>query len=467
MTEKQKAEQLRRQIEQETVEERAAKLAKAAQDPDRPEFHCLPSPGWVNDPNGPILWNGEYHMFYQHVPDKPYMGQDVCWAHAVSKDLVHWAGQPIALAPTPDSPDEDGCWTGMTVDNGGIPTIIYTGVQYIQEQWVQVQCIAESTDDMITWQKYAGNPVIAGPPEGLTVTGFRDPCAWREGDTWYVIIGSGIKDVGGTSLLYRSEDLIQWEYMHPLYECDGDRQMHECPDFFPLGDKYVLLTSANGTHWDVGDYADHKFTPEKHGKVDWGNYYAAKTMLDEQGRRLVWGCVTEARPWRELLESQWRGALSLPRVLTLLPDNTLRIKFVPELESLRRDHWGFRDIELADSDRLPLSGAQGDCIEVIARFAPNDARTFGVVVQGTKVISYDRERQRILDVPMELVPDGDLALHIYVDRSVIEIIANNRICKTIRNYNRDSDSLGVSAFAEGGGAKLKSIDIWEMKSIRD
>jgi len=447
---------LRQRIESETDEERAARMAKAARDPDRPRYHFQPPPSWMNDPNGPFFWKGEYHMFYQYNPDKPYHA-DMHWGHAVSRDIVHWTDLPIALAPTPGGPDEGGCWTGCTVDHDGVPTIIYTGVQ------PQTQCIAVSMDDMITWQKYEGNPVISAPPAGLTVTGFRDPCAWKEGDAWYVIIGSGIEGIGGTSLLYKSKDLINWEYMHPLYECDTAHTMHECPDFFPLGDKYVLITSPyDGTHWDVGTYADHKFRPEAHGKIDWGNYYAAKTMADDRGRRIIWGWVTEGRSVEEQIKAGWSGVLSFPRILTLLPDNTLCIEPAPELGTLRGHHWSFRNIQLSPSDKMPLAGVQADCMEVIARFEPSDAETFGVVVQGANTIAYDRREQEVAGAPLKLASDEDLTLRIYVDRSVTEVFANSRVCKTLRIYRGTSEKSGVSVFANGGSAKVKSIDVWEI-----
>ncbi|MHC3130376.1 MAG: glycoside hydrolase family 32 protein [Candidatus Bathyarchaeota archaeon] len=461
MTDHEKVERLKQQIESETLEELTTRLAKAAKDPDRPRYHYQPPPSWMNDPCGPFFWKGKYHMFYQYNPDKPYRATNMHWGHAVSKDLVHWTHLPIALTPTPSGPDKDGCFTGCMVNHDGIPTIIYTGV------WPEVQCVATSTDSMITWQKYKSNPVISAPPASLTVTGFRDPCSWKEGDTWYMIIGSGIKDVGGTSLLYKSRDLIQWEYVHPLYECDSAHPMHECPDFFPLGNKYVLLTSTDfdSTHWDVGTYADHKFMLERHGKIDWGKYYAAKTMKDDRGRRIIWGWIVEGRSVEKQIKAGWSGVLSLPRILTLLPDNTLCIKPAPELEALRGNRWSFRDIELLPSDKLPLDEVQGDCIEIIAKFASNDAKTFGIVIQGTNTIAYDREKHQIAGAPLDLASGEDLNLHIYVDRSVIEIFANDRVCKTLRTYHRPGDKLGVSVFADGDNTKLKSIDIYEMKSI--
>ena len=88
--------------------------ARLAADPLRPQFHLLPVKSWMNDPNGPILWNGLYHMFYQYNPNAAVWG-DMHWNHAVSEDMIHWHHMPIALAPTPGWDDADGCFTGSAV----------------------------------------------------------------------------------------------------------------------------------------------------------------------------------------------------------------------------------------------------------------------------------------------------------------------------------------------------------------
>jgi len=97
------------------------------QDPHRPAFHFLPEKHWMNDPNGLIQWKGQYHMFYQYNPHGAFHGT-IHWGHAISRDLVHWEHLPIALAPTPDGVDKDGCWSGCAVNNNGAPTLLYTGV---------------------------------------------------------------------------------------------------------------------------------------------------------------------------------------------------------------------------------------------------------------------------------------------------------------------------------------------------
>ena len=143
--------------------------------------------------------------------------------HAVSDDLVHWRDLPIALAPSPGTVDEYGVFSGCAVDADGVPTVLYTGVRNPPGQpRTERPCLATSRDDdLVTWDKHPGNPVIASPPPGLDVVGFRDHGVWREDGTWYQVIGSGIRDVGGTVLLYRSRDLVHWEYVHQV--ATGDR----------------------------------------------------------------------------------------------------------------------------------------------------------------------------------------------------------------------------------------------------
>ena len=160
-------------------------------DPQRPRFHLMPPANWMNDPNGLIHWQGTYHLFYQYNPNGPFWGT-IQWGHAISPDLVHWTHLPVALAPTPGSYDADGCFSGCAVDHDGVPTIIYTGVRDGQ----QSTCVAVGDADLRTWRKYPGNPVIAAPPAGLNVLGFRDHSVWREGDASAAVAG-GTVETGG------------------------------------------------------------------------------------------------------------------------------------------------------------------------------------------------------------------------------------------------------------------------------
>lgn len=328
-----------------------------ALDPMRPECHLLPPHNWMNDPNGPIWWKGNYHLFYQLNPHAAVWG-DMHWGHAVSADMVHWRHQPVALAPTPGGPDSEGCFSGSAVVADGVPTFIYTGVQNAPPELItqhdgsstlrETQMLAVAEDDgLLRWKKLE-QPVIAAPPTGVAVTGFRDPCPWREADAWYLGVGSGERGKGGCVLLYRSHDLRHWEYLHKLAEgkpngqqaanpCDSG-EMWECPDFFPLGDRHCLLYSTEGkVIWTTGRYdaRAHTYTPEHNGVLDHGAYYAPKSFLAPDGRRILWGWIQETRPQAEYVAAGWAGAMSLPRVLGVDAAGRLTMTLATEVESLR------------------------------------------------------------------------------------------------------------------------------------
>ena len=161
--------------------------ARLAADPHRPQYHFLPPANWMNDPNGLIQWRDHYHLFYQYNPHGPVWGS-IHWGHAISDDLAHWRDLPIALEPTPGGVDEDGVFSGCAVDDDGVPSILYTGVRRLaDDSRVELPCLATSSDDELrTWHKHPHNPVIASPPPGVDVLGFRDHSVWQEDGTWYM-----------------------------------------------------------------------------------------------------------------------------------------------------------------------------------------------------------------------------------------------------------------------------------------
>jgi beta-fructofuranosidase len=466
-------------------------------DPHRPAYHYLPPANWLNDPNGLIQWQGQYHLFYQYNPNGPFHGT-IHWGHAVSDDLVHWTDLPIALTPTPGSADQDGCFSGCAVDNGGIPTMIYTGVRGEQ----QLPCIATSADGLRSWEKHAGNPVIAAPPPGLDLVAFRDHVVWKEGDTWYQLIGSGIKDVGGTALLYTSQDLLRWEYLHPIYVGDKHQadpvwtgSMWECPDFFPLGDRHILVVSA----WDnertlypvyfVGAYADHKYIPERLQKLDFGmSFYAPQTLRDDRGRRIMWGWLREERSVQSQHAAGWSGVMSLPRELMLGPDGHMTMRPVPELATLRADRMACESRTIPADHTIVLPEVGGDTLELVVALAPSGSGRCGVAVRrapdGSEqtTILYDSTlRQLIVDcsrssldpatdrgrhvAPLSLGPGELVQLHIFLDRSVIEVFANERASITSRIYPVRPDSVTVALLAEESDARFSALEAWRLRSI--
>lgn len=457
-------------------------------DPHRPRYHFLPPSNWMNDPNGLIQWNGKTHLFYQHNPGSPLWG-NMHWGHAVSADLIHWTDLPIALTPTPGDPDEAGCFSGCAVNNG-LPTFIYTGTRGARHD-IQTQCLATSQDDLLTWQKYADNPVLSEvPPEAGQTADFRDPFVWKDGDTWFMVLGSRIKDVGGAVFLYHSPNLIDWEYLNPLLIGDIKRNgvIWECPNFFKLGDSWVLIISthtgsATGTViYFVGSYENNHFVPNYEGILDYGELYAPLTFVDEQNRRLLFGWVREARSAEAQRQAGWSGVQSVPRVLKLDAQKRLTMAPAPEIERLRGSQQHYGSLELSQNISLDITGR---ALDIVAEFAPTQSGTCGLSVacsedrsERTDIV-YDTgsgqltvrritpqtnqgSTDYIRSAPLSLEDEEPLRLRVLLDGSVLEIIANDRTSLTARTYPAQRDSEHVQLF--GTAAHLNSLDVWEMRS---
>lgn len=419
-------------------EERAAAdpawAERAAADADRPRYHFVPPPGWINDPI-PFYARGSYHVFLQSNPGRPYWG-DMHWDHAVTSDLLHWRQLPVALAPEPGGPDAGGCWTGCVVEDGGLFHALYTGVE------PQVQCLATSPD-LVTWRREG--VVLDGrqrPPGGET---FRDPCVWREGGRWQLVLGADLPS-GGAPLLYTSAHLRAWEYVDRL--CAGAPVCDECPDLFPAGEgQWVLLSSRDHTAWAAGPRVQGRLHPERWGLADHGCAYALKTLLDARGRRVAFGWVRETRSTAAQIAAGWSGVLSLPRVLTLRPDGGLGIEPAGELEALRAAPWTVRGAR--------AEGPGGRRFEVWAQLQPRGA--CGLLLQDRLPLIYDPAAGTLDGAPMTLAAGEPLELRIFVDGSVVEVFANGRWCKTLRAYGPAPDA------AAALGGELRDLRAWDLR----
>jgi beta-fructofuranosidase len=427
-----------------------------AHDPLRPELHLLPPHNWMNDPNGPIWWKGKYHLFYQLNPHAAVWG-DMHWGHAVSADMVHWHHEPIALAPTPGGADSEGCFSGSAIVQDGVPTFIYTGVQKAPPNQVTIrdgsdrlretQMLATAEDDDLLHWKKLETPVIATPPAEVTVTGFRDPCPWRESDGWYLGIGSGERGKGGCVLLYRSNDLRHWEYLHKLAEgkpngkqaanpCDSG-EMWECPDFFALKGHHCLLYSTEGkVLWSTGNYdlREHRFTSQRQGVLDHGAYYAPKSFLAPDGRRVLWGWIQETRPQAEFSAAGWSGAMALPRVLTIDAEGQLEIAPAAEAETLRGtvEHatlapgkpWRGTLATLRHELLIPFSAGA-----VTVRLFTTGAQVWELTIDAVGKVARCGE----VTFPLPTFPSRP-PLRIFLDGSVIESFIGGREALTSRVY---------------------------------
>lgn len=498
-------------------------VARAEADPLRPRFHFVSPAGWLNDPNGVCQWNGTYHLFYQYNPEGAFHHR-IHWGHATSRDLVSWTDQPVALEPSA-GPDADGCWSGVLVDDGGTPTLVYSG--RLNER--ELPCVAVGSPDLSSWTKAPENPVIAAPPAGVDITAYRDHCVWREGSRWRQLVGSGIRGRGGTAFLYESADLRSWDYVGPLFigdasqgspsDIDWTGTMWECVDLFRAGTGSLGTDPADGSPdvlvfsaWDdgvthhplywTGRYSGDSFEPDALHRLDYGGryFYAPQSFLDEAGRRVMFGWLQEGRTDAAMVEAGWSGVMSLPRVTSVAEDGTLVFAPVPELETLRRDHVVLpaRTLARAAGEQSVLDtgvcGNQLD-LELDLHLATGAVVRLGVLgsadgAEATVIelsrpadqsfpdgtLRLDRTRSSLAaagsgDQAVDTedrsgpvpMPGGRVHLRILVDRSAVEIFANGRPL-TARVYPTLGG--GRVTLAAGGTVQLLAFDAWTMADIQ-
>jgi beta-fructofuranosidase len=448
--------------------ESAARRAQA--DPLRPIFHVLPPALWNNDPNGPLFYKGHYHLFYQLNPYGDRW-EHMHWGHVRSKDLIHWEHLPVALWPSRERGEEhvfSGC---AVVPRKGRPLLLYTSIgKRAPEQWGAVA----ADDDLIRWKKHPANPLLTEKLHGkVKVYEWRDPFVFtHEGRTYLVAGGNLNGNKGGQAVVnvYRAEneELTGVLFRHP----DAGVRNIECPNFFRLGDKWVLIVSqGQPVQYFVGrlNGKTMRFEAENRGILDHGNYYAANSMEDGKGRRLLWGWVNSFRNGRG-----WNGCLTLPRVLTLGTDGLLRQRPAPELEKLRGKAVQIAPVRLDGSAKV-LDAVKGDTLELIVDLERGTARSVGLRVRraadGSRAVTIAWDGRELdvagMKAPLRLL-EGEkrLRLHVFLDRSVIEVYAGDRVCLTRVVYPESKDG-GVEVFATGGSATVRAFTAWPLRSICD
>jgi beta-fructofuranosidase len=330
-------------------------------DPTFPRRHGRPPRGWVNDPNGCSYVDGRYHVFFQYNPDAP-VHTAIRWGHMSSSDLVRWRDEPVALVNRPGEVDALGCWSGCVVDDGGVPTAVYTAVADERHRGDVV--LARSDRTLRTWRQ--DRRAVASPPDDPRITHVRDPYVFSAFGHRYAVLGAGHTHGGGRVLVYACDDLTAWTPLGDLLTSDDEiaaavapANIWECPNLVPFGDRWVLIVSLwrhgpfplAGVRYLVGDLsADLRFRPTAGGRLDDGPCFYAPQVLRHDGRTILWG-------WAWELEApgpaDWAGCLTYPRELTLDGD-VLVSRPVPELVGLRR-----RPLEVRASE--PFAAAAFDC----------------------------------------------------------------------------------------------------------
>lgn len=444
---------------------------RAARDPTRPQYHFRPPANWNNDPNGPIFHQGYYHLFYQHNPYGDRWNH-MHWGHARSRDLVTWEHLPIALWPSL-ALGEQHCFSGCAWrDATGRPMIFYTSIGPREPQcWIALP----EDDELIRWRKFDGNPVLTESSLGLKYYDFRDPFVFAHAGKTYMVHGGNLNQArGGQAVVSLFEagnaELTQWKYRGILFQHPDPKVVNiECPLFFKLGDKFVLITSPHREcDYFIGtfDPIAGQFTAEAQGLADHsGHYYAPNCLADEQGRRILWGWVRGFKEGRG-----WNGCMTLPRVLTLEAHRLIQ-RPAPELAKLRGDGQRVR-LTLNDSAQM-LDQVGGDLLEIIAEFELGTAKLAGVKLRrspdGSRavLVQHDGTTLEVAGVKLPLslqAPARRFQLRLFLDKSVLEVYVNDgQECVTRVMEAREEDT-AVEWFARGGSAVV-SIEAWPLRPI--
>jgi fructan beta-fructosidase len=467
----------------------------------RPQFHFSPATNWCNDPNGLVYNNGTYHLFYQHNPFGNKWGH-MTWAHATSKDLLHWKHLPIAI------PEENGVmiFSGTCVVDknntsgfgaaGKVPMVaVYTG--HI-ENVNQSQHIAYSLDDGITWTKYANNPVL-----DLHKKDFRDPkIFWHPQKKYWVM--ALMFPVEHIVQFYSSKNLKDWNHLSDFGPAGDTSGVWECPDLtqvpvegMPGKKKWLLQTSQNASmQYFVGEFDGTKFINEnpadKIYRPDYGpDYYAAITYNQLPAKHLptAIGWVNNWNYANDIPTTPWKSAMALPRNLSVQKINdewVLIQKPVAVTSSLRKKVLALQNEWVTDKKILLVKSKQFEMefsIESAAssvsgvRLAVGDTGYFEMGYDAAKQLFYiDRSKSgnttfnenfKKLNRFEKSVPlkNKKLQLHIFYDNSIVEIFVNGGEAVFTAQIFTGVNDKGIELFSLGGGSKFSNLGLWEMKGV--
>ncbi len=438
-------------------------LAKADKD-IRPLFHLTGTVGWMNDPNGFCRYKDTYHLFYQYHPYSNHWGP-MHWGHSVSKDLLKWEYLPCAIAPDEEY-DADGCFSGSAIElEDGRLLLMYTSVQRKQDDDGQVRDYQQQSvaiGDCVDFEKVSLNPVISTDmiPAGNDLHDFRDPKIIKNNDTYYCFAINRHPDGSGQILVYESKDAISWKFNKVLDRSDNQvGRIWECPDYFELDDKKVLIVSPQETEGKgdnifpgfnnfflVGEGKEFlDFNRQAVQPIDLGpDFYAAQTILTPDGRRVM---VAWMQNWETVNYGNdahdYYSTMTIPRELKIKEGHVYQTP-IKELENYRICEVGYKGV-ISEEQHLPgVSGrlfdmtinlskadSQKDYIFTI-KLAKNEHYETRVIVDSKrKTLKLDRRNSGMRysslserEFPIDII-DGKVSLRIIMDRFTLEVFVND------------------------------------------
>lgn len=472
----------------------------------RPSFHGMPTAGWTNETHGATYYNGKYHVFFQKNPNGPYMSR-LNWGHIVSDNLYKWEEDPTAISPE-EAYDKKGCWSGCVFTDdeltGGKPNIFYTAVDYGRATIAQAQ---PADDDLLTWTKKSGNPVINGRPNGLT-DDFRDCYVFRNGTDLYMIVGSSKNGVGVTTLHKYDKSTKTWSNDGKLFfsgsNANQDGTFWEMPNITKIGDKWLFTATPLNTgagvrtlYWTGSINADGTFAPDSRtpktvemaGFSKDGYGLLSPTIFQNDGKTLMLGIVPDKLSASENYKMGYAHTYSLPREISLDSKGNLIQKPFSGLTAMRSET-SFKMTDFNLSAEKDLDPVKGRSLELSAKFVVGNG-DFGFSFLGngeqkitlvyspnTGMLSLDMSGiNRIVNdgvfggvynyaLPTPVAVGEEMTLKVFVDHSIIDIFVNDTYAASVRVFPRDVDALKATAFVKNGSVKMTSLEAYVLDETR-
>ena len=440
----------------------------------RPQFHISQKVGWINDPNGMVYQDGEWHVFFQHNPVGLKWG-NMTWGHVVSKDLIHWTQLPNALH---HRRGPDAMFSGGAAIDGKNTAGWKTGDQDVLFiTWTSTgrgECIAFSNDGGRTFTEYEGNPIIrhkGRDPKPLWYSYGKGETALSEraaglGGHWVIAVYDEDPQAGKNIAIYTSTDLKSWTVQSRL------PGYYECPELFSLPvdgkeDDLRWVIFSGDARYAIGRFDGRTFTPEHEGKHTLhhgrGCDYFASQLFSEapDNRRIQVGWLrnfnADGVPFSQ--------GFSFPTELTLRSTPAGVRMFgnpVREIEQIHRDKQAVHDKPLAEGRPVRLN-TSGALLDIRATIELGQARRIGINIDDKRTFIYDVPAQKMDGAPVTPV-DGRVSVRFLVDRGIIEAFVNDGEAVISGPFQGDLDIGAVEAFAEGGDARLVSLEAIKLEA---
>ncbi|MFL6447644.1 MAG: glycoside hydrolase family 32 protein [Bryobacteraceae bacterium] len=480
----------------------------------RPQYHFSPQKNWTNDPNGPVYFEGEYHLFFQYNPFGDVWGH-MSWGHAVSPDLVHWKELPVALA------EEGGVmiFTGTTVVDrhnssgfcqGAKPCLvaIYTGHTPANgtAKALQTQNLAFSNDRGNTWTKYQGNPVL-----NLNMSDFRDPDVfWSESAKRWIMAVSLPDD--HKIRFYGSANLRSWQQLSDFGPAGAVSGQWECPDLVampvdgnPQKTRWVLkvglnpgaLQGGSGEQYFVGQFDGTRFINENPGSLTlWSDYgkdcYCALTFNDlpQTNKPVMIGWMNNWQYANKVPTSPWRGQMTLPREISLktFPEGIRLVQTPPEaVARLDANHHRWNAGSTAKvNEGIAREPIRSHSFRLSANFGIGNSENLGLKLfaKGATytLIGFDRNRKELYvdrthsgrtsfskDFPARVaaplrIDSAKLRLDIFADHDSVEVFADGGHIVLTNLVFPEENAYGLETFSSNPDSTVE-LEAWTLRSI--